>query len=102
MGLDVFRNIFGQCSPTPGAIRGGYDAYSKADMNSVGLRCSWNYLVNADLFGRCIVFPVLMKPVVQWSCQNYTMTDTGNAQVIPPIPMEKVLVRCYCDAFKLE
>ena len=71
-------------------------------MNSVGLGCSWNYLVNADLFGRCVVFPVLMKPVVQWSCQNHTMTNTGNAQVIPPIPMEKVLVRCCCDAFKLE
>ena len=60
----VFRNSFGECIPTPGAMM----HMPKQIRTASYPHCIWNYLVDADLYGRCIVYPVLTKPVVQSSC----------------------------------
>ncbi|KAG1679377.1 hypothetical protein GQR58_012951 [Nymphon striatum] len=99
--LDVFRSIFGHFAPEASTIR-GYQAYTKENINDIGLRNSWNYLVNQHYCGKCLVFPILIKPVVVWSAKNFELQADGTITDVKPLPAEKLLIRCCTDAYKLK
>ena len=98
--LDVFRAIFSNATPQPSNIK-GYSAYSQEDFETARFEEGWHYLVNETGVGRQLVFPVLIKTVVLWSEQNFKRDDNQNLVQIPRFPVEKCLLCCVTDAYKL-
>ncbi len=80
------------------AVR-GYSNYHAADFNAItGLPSTWNYLVDKTGVGGQIVFPVLMKPKLHWSKENYEKHATGNiVKVDNRMPLERVTLRICLD-----
>ena len=76
MSLDVFRHCFGQ-KGTPAAVP-GYMNYILDDFRDIPLPPYWVFLVDSDGVGRQIVFPVLMKPKLSFTKQNYCLDDNIN------------------------
>ena len=88
-------SIFGG-KGTPAADRGYYN-YHAADFNLIpGLPPTWNYLVDKTGVGRQVVSPVLMKPMLHWSKENYEKDATGNiVKVDKRMPLDRVFLRIY-------
>ena len=58
---------------------------------------TWNYLVDKTGVGRQVVFPVLMKPMLHWSKENYRKDEAGNiVKVDNRMPLERVFLRDTC------
>ena len=100
INFDVFRKLFETATPTPAAVR-GYKAYQHSDFDGAGLPVWWDRIVNKDRYGRCFVFPILMRQILSWSPVNYTVGDHGELLELPRTPVEKVLVRCTTDAVRI-
>lgn len=100
ISLDVFRNLFGKTN-APAAMVKGYKQYQKLNFSDIGLCVGWDHPVNKDLYGRTLVFLILMRPVLQWSKENFHITSSGDLRRIAPFPIEKVMLRCCTDAFRL-
>ena len=100
MPLDVFRHCFGQ-KGTPTAVR-GYMNYILEDFKDIPLPPYWFLLVDSDGVGQQIVFPVLMKPTLSFTKQNYCFDDNRHlSAVLEWCPVEKILIRLCTDAYKL-
>ena len=99
--LDVFRSLFGG-KGSHAAVR-GYCNYHAVDFSSIpGLPPTWNYLVDKTGVGRQVVFPVLMKPMLHWSKENFQKDKAGNiVKVDNRMPLERVILRVCTDAYKL-
>ena len=100
MPLDVFRHCCGQ-KGTPAAVR-GYMNYILEDFRNIPLPPYWFFLVHSNGVERQIVFPVLIKPTLSFTKQNYCLDDNSNlSTVLERCPVEKILIRLCTDAYKL-
>ena len=101
VALDAFRHISANASPVASTAVRGYFAYSKTALDTFGLPIGWDYLVNKDGVGRSLVFPVLLKPSVQWSTTNFKLCDAGTLVQLARTPYERINIRCCTDAYLL-
>ena len=114
INFNGFRKLFETATTTPADIR-GYKAYQRSDFDGTDLPvwwdrivnkayqyCDfdgtdlpdwWDRIVNKDHYGRCFVFPLLMRHILSWSPVNYTADEHGELQELPCTPVEKILVR---------
>ena len=97
VALDAFRHI----NPVASTAVRGYFADSKTDLDTFGLPIGWDYLINKDGVGRSLVFPVLLKPSVQWSTRNFKLGDAGTLVQLAQTPYERINIRCCTDAYFL-
>ena len=51
------------------------------------------FIVNKDWYGRCFVFPLLMRQILSWSPVNYSVDEHGELQELPRTSVEKILVQ---------
>lgn len=93
--------MFAEANPTPAAIR-SYFAYSMQDFEGLGLGLGWDYLVKSHGCGRKLLYPILMKPMLDWTCKNFRKGNDGQHVEFARSPVEKVLIRCLTDAFKVD
>ena len=61
----------------------------------------WDRIVNKDHYGRCFVFPLLMRHILSWSPVNNTVDEHGELQELPRTLVEKILVQCTTDAVRI-
>ena len=101
VALDAFRHISANANPVASTAVRGYFAYSKTDLDTFGLPIGWDYLINKDEVGRSLVFPVLLKPSVQWSTRNFKLGDAGTLVQLAQTPYERINIRCCTDAYFL-
>ena len=69
INFDVFHKLFETATPTPAAVR-RYKAYQHSDFDGADLPVWWDRIVNKDHYGRCFVFPILMRQILSWSPVN--------------------------------
>ena len=72
--LDIFRAVKHLASSTPSAIQ-GYNAYSKAEFDKIGLPAHWDHLVKENGIGRKMEFPLLIRQVVKWIKVKYAIEN---------------------------
>ena len=100
LDLDIYRYLVKDIPLRPGGIQ-GYRAFELIDMEKFNLPEGWQYVLNSYGVGRRVCFPILMKPELKWSVRKYYKTDFG-FQEVPRHPVEKVLVRAFVEAYKVE
>lgn len=92
--LDVLRKITSKCSKVPSPAFKGYIEVTEEDFDRMNI--GHKTYLNKHYYGRKLVFPVLMKPSVTWTKENFV-----NGRFIR-YPEEKVFIRAVTDAHNNE